>query len=789
MAMDMPRSSSRMLQWGLAAYWFSLNMEGAALLTILIPMTLLKVSPEGHVSQLSRIVSLAALFTMLVPPFAGAYSDRQKRQGKRRMPLMWWGTALNITGLLIIPWVSRASILTGIVLVTVVGQAASQTAYQAMMPEILPSSRWGKASGYMGLASLLGTITGLGTAGFAPSGIRYPLLAGIMAVGMLVTVFGVREQAGAPEEGVPHVTVANHKKFIRVFWARFLVMLGQTFLMTFILYFFSEVLHVSQPAAHTAFVAAEALLGAALSTVIIGRLSDRMSRRVVVFLAGLPMAAASLGFALDPTIQAMTLWALLYGTGYGAFLSVDWALGLESIPDLANVARVLGVWGIASNLPTVIAPAIGGWILVHALNPRQGYTTLFVTAAVMFLLGSLVVLTLGKPSSKKPWSLFLAWLVYILVTPYVRIRYRVHVTGKVPAHPQALLVVGNHGQDIEGLVVPLLLFRTQPWGSRVISAGSQRLFEPGFFTTRLPARWGYWFSAFNVGPILWRLGVRPIENQPLFRPITSWAYHIFQTQGNLLASAVFTEKALTSFAVARTNKAQLRLRDLWQARYARLSTCPVSVTALQEPYRHQMRQQLAMHIRQQIAELLNDVRDGDILYLTPEGRYTQDGRVGRFRMLWTVAQQHIPEVVGMATAYDVLRPGPLHVWMRWTERMKASWAQTILRARRPITASHVVAVAVDGMADESSAMARAKALIAEIPANAQVASDLATRPDEVLTRALHFLWLRHQLGVVSDPRLPRVPDLLQYYRNQWDETLAALTQINSAEGQDQSKPE
>ncbi|WP_158246122.1 MFS transporter [Sulfobacillus sp. hq2] len=787
--MDMPRSSSRMLQWGLAAYWFSLNMEGAALLTILIPMTLLQVSPVGHVGQLARIVSLAALFTMIVPPIAGAYSDRQKRRGKRRMPLMWWGTALNVGGLLMIPGVSRASILTGIVLVTVVGQAASQTAYQAMMPEILPSSRWGKASGYMGLASLLGTITGLATAGFAPSAIRYPVLAGIMGIGMMVTTLGVNEDRGPWESALPHVTMGNHKNFIRVFWARFLVMLGQTFLMTYILYFFSEVLHVSQPGAHTAFVGGEALLGAALSTVIIGRLSDRVSRRVVVFLAGLPMAAASLGFALDPTIQAMTLWALLYGVGYGAFLSVDWALGLESIPDLANVARDLGIWGIASNLPAVIAPAVGGWILVHAMNPRQGYTTLFVTAAVMFLLGSVAVLTLGKPSAEKPWSLFLAWLVYILVTPYVRIRYRVHVVGKLALHRHALLVVGNHGQDIEGLVVPLLLFRSRPWGARVISAGSQRLFEPNFFTTRLPERWGYWLSAVNVGPVLWRLGVRPIENQPLFRPITSWAYHIFQTQGNLLASAVFTEEVLTGLAMVRTNKAPLRLRDLWQPRYARQGACLVSVTALQEPYRHQMRQQLAMHIRQQIAELLNAVRDGDLLYLTPEGRYTQDGRVGRFRMLWTVAQQHIPEVVGMATAYDVLRPGPLHVWMRWTERMKAPWAQTILRARRPITASHVVAVAVEGMADESSAMARAKALMAKIPADAQVASDLATRPDEVLTRALHFLWPRHQHGVVCDPRLPGVPDLVQYYRNQWDETIAALTQISVEERQDQTEPE
>ncbi len=782
--MEAPTAPARSQQWGLTAYWFSLNMEGAALLTILIPVTLLRVSRYGHVSELARIVSLAALLTMIVPPIAGMYSDRQKKRGKRRMPLMWWGTSANIAGLLVIPHVSSVTMLTVVVMVAVLGLAASQTAYQAMMPEILPQSQWGKASGYMGLASLLGTVAGLGIAGFAPPDLSYPVLAAVVAAGVIVTAVGVREPVGSKQAG-PHVQVRSHRDFVRVFWARFMVMLGQTFLMTFILYFFSEVLHVAKPGAHTALVAGEALIGAALSTVVMGRLSDHFSRRVIVFMAGLPMAGAALGFALDQSPSGIVLWALLYGVGYGAFLSVDWALGLESIPDLANVARDLGLWGIASNFPTVIAPAIGGWILVQALSPRQGYEELFITASAMFLAGSLIVLSLGKPKKQKDWSTPLAFLVYSLVTPYVRARYRVHVTGHLPRHRRSLLVAGNHGQDIEGLVVPLMIFRTRPFGRRVISAGSERLFEPGFSPTRLPAPWGEWLSSINLGSILWMLGVRPIENEPLYRPLTSWAYHVFRHYGNLPIDEVFSAEVLERAALdSRHCARRLHLRDLWSRRYVQTAVVPHGITALLEPYRNAAKTSLAAHIRQQIADLLHAVRAGDVLYLTPEGRYTANGRVGRFRQLWEDARRQIPDTVLAATAYDLLRPGPLHVWIVLDAHAPGTDGRTAVMALRPLTASHLVAHAAAGAARWSSPdnlREEAQAALAHLPPGCRIAGDLARRPEAALAQAAAYVWEWKQRHPepdqpITDPRFPHVPDLMQYYGNQWNETMEALAQ-------------
>ncbi|PSR33127.1 MAG: hypothetical protein C7B46_11175 [Sulfobacillus benefaciens] len=759
-------------QWGLSAYWFSLNMEGAALLTILIPVTLVRLSRTGHIGELARLASLAAILAMMVPPIAGAYSDRQRRQGKPRKPMLWWGTTANVVGLMIIPYARSITVLTLLFVLMIVGQSGAQSAYQAMMPEVLPQNQWGKASGYMGLASLLGTVAGLGFAGFSGTNVSYRAIAMVLVVGALCTTVWVHEPKGPVTSTGPHVKVRNHRDFVRVFWARFLVLLGQTFLMTFILYFFRDVLHVSSPATQTAMVAGLALVGAAVSTVFMGRLSDRVSRKFIVFFAGLPMAIAALGFGLDPRLSLVALWAVLYGVGYGAFLSVDWALGLESIPDLANVARDLGVWGIASNFPSVIAPAIGGWILLHAADPKSGYQILFLLASGTFFLGSVAVLLVGRRRPPKAWSPVLAWIVGVVVGIYVKLRYHVRVLGEIPAYYGATLVVGNHGHDIEGMAIPEILLKSRHFGDRVISAGSQRLMEPGFLPTRMPWPWGRWLSRINLGGLLWKLGVRPIENEPLFRPISSWGYTVFKSYGNLLITEVFIQEVVDFLTQGQVPP--MFLRDLWSPRYVAIAVTPRAVTILKEPYRKFCKDEIRQRVRRQMDDILSSVGPGDVLYLTPEGRYTEDGRLGRFRHFWYEAVEHIPNVVLAATSYDLLRPGSLHMWIHFSAWNHHDEASSVLTSIRPMTASHLVAHVLKCCPAVSwdQALELAIQLWQEDKDKFIWANDLKVDANKVIGQALSFVqsstW--EKTGALGDARFPYVADLITYYENQWQET-------------------
>jgi hypothetical protein len=64
---------------------------------------------------------------------------------------------------------------------------------------------------------------------------------------------------------------------------------------------------------------------------------------------------------------------------------------------LGDVARDLGIWGTLSNLPMVIAPALGAVIITTAHSPADGYRLLFVTAGGCFLLGSITVFAVSRP--------------------------------------------------------------------------------------------------------------------------------------------------------------------------------------------------------------------------------------------------------------------------------------------------------------------------------------------------------------------------------------------------------
>ena len=61
------------------------------------------------------------------------------------------------------------------------------------------------------------------------------------------------------------------------------------------------------------------------------------------------MALATIGFALAPALGGCCRSPLIFGIGFGGVLSSGWALAMDAIPKLRDVARDLGLWGIATS--------------------------------------------------------------------------------------------------------------------------------------------------------------------------------------------------------------------------------------------------------------------------------------------------------------------------------------------------------------------------------------------------------------------------------------------------------
>src|ERR1700681_3205097 len=115
----------------LNAYFVPINLQSTALMTIAVPAAI-RTFPGDHVHLYAALASAAAAMAMIVPPFAGAISDRLRARGVNRRPMVIAGAALNCLALLWMMHAGAAMQFSVALIVAVLGQSISLAAYQAL---------------------------------------------------------------------------------------------------------------------------------------------------------------------------------------------------------------------------------------------------------------------------------------------------------------------------------------------------------------------------------------------------------------------------------------------------------------------------------------------------------------------------------------------------------------------------------------------------------------------------------------------------------------------------------
>src|SRR5579883_3055306 len=131
-----------------------------------------------------------------------------------------------------------------------------------------------------------------------------------------------------------------------------------------------------------------------LSAFASGWLSDRFGRKRLVYVSGSLMALVGVLFVITHDFPIVIAAGALFGLGYGADQSVDWALVAEVLPSGRTFARDMGVWNIALSLPQVIAPVLGGPLtdfFTHSGQAVLGYQLLFAMAIAYCILGTVTI--------------------------------------------------------------------------------------------------------------------------------------------------------------------------------------------------------------------------------------------------------------------------------------------------------------------------------------------------------------------------------------------------------------
>jgi MFS family permease len=398
---------------GISCFWLAYNFHWGALLAIVLPSQIAAIVGDSQKELMNGLVpAIGAAISLVATPIAGAFSDRSTSRFGRRRPYLVVGTAINIGFLLALAGLGTGSSLWLFLLCYMgvqLGNNVSGGPYAGLIPDIVPRGQRGAASGWLALMTALGFLLGAIAAGRLVTegayGPIYAVIAGVLLLFLLVTVWRVRERPLAMEPGPFRAGAfarsfllrgAEYRDFYYVLFTRTLVTMGIYSVFTFFQFFLRDVIRVENPPLQTSYLIA-IIIGAGIPTSLVaGRLSDRFGRKPLVYLSGGLMALASVIFVVVgryPSLSFMFWVGALFGIGYGAYQAVDWALAIDVLPKGDAAAKDMGIWHVSLVLPQMLAPALTGVMLstFKGTSLLLGYTVVFVLTAVWFILGTVFV--------------------------------------------------------------------------------------------------------------------------------------------------------------------------------------------------------------------------------------------------------------------------------------------------------------------------------------------------------------------------------------------------------------
>ncbi len=393
--------------FALNAYWFAISYLWNSLGPIVLPVLVGLLVPEAiKGSALGLLTAIGMVTAIIVQPVAGAISDRSTSRWGRRRPYILGGTLADMVFLLALALAPRYWFLVLAYFGLQVSSNIAHGPYQGLIPDLVPAERRGSASGVKQLAEILGIIVTSLAAGLLMSrGQTLVTILSIMAVLLVtvaITIWGVREEplAGAPSRPVWstvldtfRVDLRRHMDFVWLIVSRLLIIVAMNLVRNYVVYYMQHVLHLSLQEA--AGLAGNLLAIVAVSIAVIvypaGMLSDRVGRRSLLVASGLLGALGSLLLLWVRSYVHLLVFGGILGLSMGVFLSVNWALLMDVIPD-EEAGRYLGL----SNLATAGAGAvagIGGPIIdiFNAQVAGRGFVVLYILAALCYLVGTAIL--------------------------------------------------------------------------------------------------------------------------------------------------------------------------------------------------------------------------------------------------------------------------------------------------------------------------------------------------------------------------------------------------------------
>lgn len=379
-------------------------------------------------------------------------------------------------------------------------------------------------------------------------------------------------------------------------------------------------------------------------------------------------------------------------------------------------------------------------------------------------------------------------IVSLIVWPYYSSINRMRIWGRLPFHRGSTLVVCNHQHDNDNTPAVAAMQLAGAWSRPIYCAAGRRMFEPGFMGMRLP-----WLRPllrrFDPTKLFLALGLVPIENEIRSRAMASLAWWVYTRHGDLRLNEIFDSAVIEQFD---PHAGDLRLNKLFSGLwFERANTTRVGIKNLREPYRGEVMAETRAHLEPDYRRFEELLVTGNTVYLTPEGHYTPDGRLGRLQTALTRFADFAQSLYILAISYDVFVGRRLSGLFHILAPLDPQDLATSICAPRAVTVSQLLAHWLVTRGHEpftnQDAQTAVRGRLDALPPHSFVDPELRRDPVRLTHAALDGL---HRLGAIEKrsasmtltgacrhPQFPLVDDMVAFQARFFDETIAALERL------------
>jgi MFS family permease len=408
----------------ISIYWFGINAIWGGWEVLNQERVPVLFGQEAAGRGLLWIEILMALVAIAVQPTAGSISDYTVSRFGRRKPYIMVGAVLDVVFLVALATASVPLFFVAFLLLLEFSSNMAQGPFQGYIPDLVPDEQVGTASALVGLMTLMGVIAGVFIFSQGIDGQNYllpALVVGTIEVATMVgTVAFVREGREAkPREGKSWSQIAREawgtdilrqRSYVWLLVSRLFILGGGAFVGNLTLIWMQRAVGLSEAdrGEWVSIAVAAGAVGVLLATWPAARLSDRVGRKPIIWVACAVGATGTAIFAFATRVEFAVLASFIVGAGSGMFIAVDWALLSELVPK-ASSGRYMGMSNLSTALQGVIALVFGGLVLDIVANGFFGVTPDFAgsarwaiaTGVVLYLVGALLLIPVKEPARRR----------------------------------------------------------------------------------------------------------------------------------------------------------------------------------------------------------------------------------------------------------------------------------------------------------------------------------------------------------------------------------------------------